>query len=61
MRGVATFAKPALMSAVVVTSALRIVLLTLALVIGSISSHMPGRWRYHSVLHGRVAGPTEKG
>jgi hypothetical protein len=36
-------------------------LLTLSLVIGSISSHMTSRWRYHSVLHGRVAGPTERG
>lgn len=38
-----------------------VTLLTLALVFGSISSHMPSRWRYHSFLHGRVAGPTEKG
>ncbi len=61
VRGVATFAKLALMAAAGALWELRVPLLTLALVIGSVSSHMPGRWRYHSVVHGRVIGHTEKG
>jgi len=61
VRGAATFLKLALMAGVGAAWDLRLVLLTLALVIGSVSSHMPGRWRYHSLLHGRVVGPTEKG
>jgi hypothetical protein len=61
LRGVATFLKFGLLAAIGFTPDLTVALLTLTLVIGSISSHMPGRWRYHSVLHGRVAGPTETG
>jgi hypothetical protein len=61
VRGVATLLKLVLLAAIGVAWDLRILLLTLALVIGSVSSHMPGRWRYYSLLHGRVAGPTEKG
>ncbi len=61
VRGLATFFKLGLVAAVSFAWELRLVLLTLALVIGSVSSHMPGRWRYHSVLHGRVAGSTERG
>ena len=61
VRGVATFLKLGALAAIGLTPDWTVALLTLALVIGSISSHMPARWRYHSVLHGRVAGPTEKG
>jgi hypothetical protein len=61
VRGVATFLKLGLMAAAGLAPDLTVALLTLVLLIGSISSHMPGRWRYHSVLHGRVAGLTEKG
>ena len=61
LRGVATFLKFGLLAAIGLAPDLTVALLTLALVVGSISSHMPGRWRYHSVLHGRVAGPTETG
>jgi hypothetical protein len=61
LRGAATFLKLALLVGVSVAWDLRIALLTLTLVIGSVSSHMPGRWRYYSLLHGRVVGPTEKG
>ncbi len=61
LRGAATFVKLVLVAGVGVAWELRLVLLTLALVIGSVSSHMPGRWRYHSLLHGRVVGPTQKG
>jgi len=61
VRGVATFVKLGLLAATGLTPGWTVALLTLAMLIGSISSHMPARWRYHSVLHGRVAGPTEKG
>jgi hypothetical protein len=61
LRGVATLLKFSLLAGTGFVPDLTIALLTLAMVIGSISSHMPGRWRYHSVLHGRVAGPTERG
>jgi hypothetical protein len=61
VRGVATFVKLGLLAATGLTPDWTVALLTLAMLIGSISSHMPARWRYHSVLHGRVAGPTEKG
>jgi len=61
LRGVATILKFGLLAAIGFAPDLKMALLTLALVIGSISSHMPGRWRYHSVLHGRVAGPTDTG
>ncbi len=61
VRGVATFVKLGLLAGIGLAPDLAVALLTLALVIGSISSHMPSRWRYHSVLHGRVAGPTERG
>jgi hypothetical protein len=61
VRGVATFVKLALVACCRLAPDLTILLLTLAMVIGSVSSHMPSRWRYYSVLHGRVAGPTERG
>jgi hypothetical protein len=61
VRGVATFLKLGLLAAIGLTPDLTVALLTLAMLIGSISSHMPGRWRHYSVLHGRVAGPTERG
>jgi hypothetical protein len=61
VRGAATLFKVVLVAGVGAAWDLRVALLTLALVIGSVSSHMPGRWRYYSLLHGRVVGPTEKG
>ena len=61
IRGVATFLKLGALATIGLAPDWTVALLTLAMVIGSISSHMPGRWRYHSVLHGRVAGLTEKG
>ena len=61
IRGVATLVKLALVAAVAPFWELRVPLLTLAVIIGGVSSHMPGRWRYHSVLHGRVVGPREGG
>lgn len=61
VRGVATIAKLALVAAVALFWEHRVLLLTLAVIIGGVSSHMPGRWRYHSVVHGRVVGPRESG
>ncbi len=61
VRGVATLVKLALVAAVAPLWDFRVLLLTLAVIIGGVSSHMPGRWRYHSVLHGRVVGPRESG
>jgi hypothetical protein len=61
IRGVATLVKLALVGAVAVFWELRVLLLTLAVIVGGVSSHMPGRWRYHSVIHGRVVGPQESG
>jgi hypothetical protein len=61
VRGVVTFLKLGLVASCRLAPDLTVALLTLAMVIGSVSSHMPSRWRYHSVLHGRVAGPTERG
>ena len=61
VRGVATFLKLGALAAIGLAPDWTVALLTLAMMIGSISSHMPGRWRYHSVLHGRVAGLTERG
>jgi hypothetical protein len=61
LRGVATFLKLGILAGAGFAPDLMAALLTLSLVIGSVSSHMTSRWRYHSVLHGRVAGPTERG
>jgi hypothetical protein len=61
VRGVATFLKLGALAAIGLVPDWTVALLTLAMLIGSISSHMPGRWRHHSVLHGRVAGLTERG
>lgn len=61
VRGVATFVKLVLVAAVPLFWELRLGLLTLALVIGSVVAHMPGRFRYYSLLHGRPLGAREKG
>ena len=61
VRGVATFVKLGLLAAIRFVPDWTVALMTLALAIGSVSSHMTSRWRYHSVLHGCVAGSTERG
>ena len=61
VRGAATALKLALVAAVAAFWTQRVPLLTVAMVIGAVVSHMPGRWRYHSLLHGRVVGPRDKG
>jgi hypothetical protein len=61
VRGVATLAKILLLAITGAIPQLAVPLLTLVIAIGALSSHMPGRWRYHSLRHGRVVGPREKG
>jgi hypothetical protein len=61
VRGVATLLKIALVASVSLAWDLRVPILTLVVAIGAVTSHMPGRWRYHSVLHGRAVGPQELG
>jgi hypothetical protein len=60
-RGIATLVKVVLVAAVAVAWQARLSLLTAALVIGGVTSHMPGRFRYYSLLHGRVIGSSERG
>jgi hypothetical protein len=61
VRGVATLIKLGLIVCIALAWDLRIPILTAAIAIGAVSSHMPGRWRYYSLLHGRVVGPRDQG
>ncbi len=61
LRGVATLAKILLMAAVAVCWTCSVWLLTTAIIIGGVSSHMPGRYRYYSLVHRRVVGGQESG
>ena len=61
IRGLATVVKIVLVAAVGLFWPWRVWLLTLAIVIGGVVSHMPGRYRYYSVIHGRVLGEQESG
>lgn len=61
LRGIATLVKVLLTGAVAVWWDHRVALLTAVVLIGGVSSHMPGRFRYWSILHGRVAGEQEAG
>jgi hypothetical protein len=61
LRGLAAFAKLSIVIAVSLSWSLATPLLTLAAVLGAVSSHMPGRYRYYSVFHGRVVGSQHKG
>ena len=56
IRGVATLVKLALVACIAVLWDWRIFLLTLVVAIGVVTSHMPGRYRYYSLLHGRDVG-----
>jgi hypothetical protein len=53
-KGVLVLVKLLLIAAVAVCWEQRVWLLLAALVIGSVGSHMPGRFRYYSLLHRRV-------
>lgn len=54
IRGLATLFKIALVAAVAVWWTMHLVLLTAAVIIGGVVSHMPGRYRYYSIVHRRV-------
>lgn len=60
-RGAATFAKLGLLAGVALWWEGRLLLLTAAMILGAVAAHMPGRYRYWSLLHGRVAGSQERG
>jgi len=61
IRGMAALVKIALLAAVPLCWSFRIWLLTATVIIGSVASHMPGRFRYYSILHGRPIGGQESG
>ena len=61
IRGVATLVKLALVASVAALWDWRVFLLTLAIAIGVVNSHMPGRYRYYSLLHWREVGDGGKG
>jgi hypothetical protein len=61
LRGVATLAKLALLASVPLLWEQRVAILTLVLAIGVVTSHMPGRFRYHSFLPGMPPGPEARG
>ena len=61
VRGLATLVKIGLVVAVAVYWDSRLWLLTTAAIIGSVSSHMPGRYRYYSLIHGHPVGEQERG
>jgi hypothetical protein len=61
MRGLATAAKLALVTSVALFWDWRVLILTLVIAIGVVTSHMPGRYRYYSVLYGRIVDHGGKG
>jgi hypothetical protein len=61
VRGVATFVKLVLVAVVAVLWDWSVFLLTVVTAIGVVTSHMPGRYRYYSLLHGRDVGHGGKG
>ena len=61
VRGLAALLKIAVAVALSLQEPIGLPLLTLAAVIGAVSSHMPGRYRHHSLVPGVVAGPQEQG
>jgi hypothetical protein len=61
LRGVATLGKLALLGAVPLFWEWRALVLSAVLAIGVVTAHMPGRFRYRSLLAGVPAGPEDKG
>lgn len=61
VRGVATYAKVLLVLAAGLCWEHRIALLTAVVVIGAVTSHMPGRYRYYSLRERRVVETHGKG
>jgi hypothetical protein len=58
-KGIMVLVKLVLMLAIPVFWEARIILLLLVVVIASVGSHMPSRYRHYSVLHRRVIGAGE--
>lgn len=54
LKGQAVLVKFLLLGAALASPDNSMAFLIVAVVIGGISSHMPGRYRYYSLLHGRV-------
>jgi hypothetical protein len=61
VRGVATLVKLGLVASVAVLWDWSVFLLTVVTAIGVVNAHMPGRFRYYSLLHGRDVGHGGKG
>lgn len=53
-KGVLVLVKLLLIASVAIFWAQRVWLLLAVLIIGSVGSHMPGRFRYYSIVHRRV-------
>jgi len=53
-KGILVLVKLALLVAAAVWWEHRVALLLLVVVVATVGSHMPGRFRYYSVIHGRV-------
>ncbi len=54
LKGIAVMAKILLLGAAAAAPHSALWLLVAAIVIGGVSSHMPGKYRYYSLWHGRV-------
>ena len=54
LKGIAVIAKVLLMGAAAASPGHALEFLVAAIIIGGISSHMPGKYRYYSVYHGQV-------
>lgn len=54
LKGLAVVLKLALLGAAVASPDYSTVWLVVAIVVGGISSHMPGRYRYYSIFHGEI-------
>ena len=61
LRGVATLGKLALLACVPFLWEQRVAILTLVVGVGVVVSHMPGRFRYRTLLPGVPPGPEDLG
>ncbi len=54
VKGLAVMVKVLLLASAVAAPGSGVTLMVIAIVIGGISSHMPGKYRYYSLWHGRI-------
>jgi hypothetical protein len=54
LKGLAVIVKVLLLGAAIAAPGSALGLMVIAIIIGGISSHMPGKYRYYSLLHGRI-------